>query len=267
MVSDDAKALKKKEEAEEDNKSLCSFARKKKPTNANNAGSASRNLKKEVKDDGEEPIKSSLSGSRPNPVKKEIDENDDEKKPLSISSSSVGVSKERELKKKKKTGKEEEEEAEKKGKEDGEVKKKKREKKVYDLPGQKRDQPEERDPLRIFYETLHKQVPTSEMAKIWLMESGLLPAAEAKKVLEKKLQKTGKFSSPAKHAASTPRTSSKSVTEKKEVRKPSSEAVLGKNKRSDSKPTTKKRKKDSEDDEDSGDDFLANRVPKKTRAT
>ena len=38
-----------------------------------------------------------------------------------------------------------------------------------------------------------------------LMESGLLPAAEAKKVLERKLQKTGKFSSPAKSAASTPK--------------------------------------------------------------
>lgn len=36
----------------------------------------------------------------------------------------------------------EEEEAKKKKKEEGEVKKK-REKKVYDLPGQKRDQPEE----------------------------------------------------------------------------------------------------------------------------
>ncbi|WZZ72700.1 hypothetical protein YC2023_084070 [Brassica napus] len=79
-----------------------------------------------------------------------------------------------------------------------------------------------RDPLRIFYETLHKQLPTSEMAKIWLMESGLLPAAEAKKVLERKLQKTGKFS---------------------------------KKKGSDSKPTTKKRKKDSED-HDSRDDFF-----------
>ncbi|KAL0730425.1 hypothetical protein Bca4012_026518 [Brassica carinata] len=51
--------------------------------------------------------------------------------------SSVGVSKERELNKKKT---EKEEEAEKKGKEEV---KKKREKKVYDLLGQKRDQPDE----------------------------------------------------------------------------------------------------------------------------
>ncbi|KAG2304342.1 hypothetical protein Bca52824_032993 [Brassica carinata] len=88
----------------------------------------------------DEPVnKSSLSGSRPNPLKKkEIDENDDEK-PLSKRNSSVGLSKV----------------------------KKKREKKVYDLPGQKRDQPDERDPLSIFYETLRKQLPTSEIAKIW----------------------------------------------------------------------------------------------------
>ncbi|CAF1982804.1 BnaC07g14880D [Brassica napus] len=119
------------------------------------------------------------SRSRPKAVKKkEIDEDDDEK-PLSKRNSSVGVSKERELKKQRRN-----------------VKKKE---------NQKRDQPDERDPLRIFYETLHKQLPTSEMAKIWLMESGLLPAAEAKKVLERKLQKTGKFSSPAKSAASTPK--------------------------------------------------------------
>lgn len=99
-----------------------------------------------------------------------------------------------------------------------------------------------------------------------LMESGLLPAEKAKKVLEKKLQKGGKFSSPAKSAASTPRTSSKSVTAKKEV-KPSSGSLSAKKKGSDSKPTTKKRKKDSdEEDDDSDDDFLASRVAKKPRA-
>lgn len=42
-----------------------------------------------------------------------------------------------------------------------------REKKVYTLLGQKHDPPEEREPLRIFYESLWKQVPTSEMAEFW----------------------------------------------------------------------------------------------------
>ncbi|OAP17541.1 hypothetical protein AXX17_AT1G20970 [Arabidopsis thaliana] len=98
------------------------------------------------------------------------------------------------------------------------------------------------------------------------MESGLLPAEKAKKVLEKKLQKGGKLSSPVKSAASTPRSNSKSVTvKKKEVQKSPSEALSNKKKGNDSKPTTKKRKKNSDDD-DSDDDFLASRVSKKARA-
>ncbi|PWS22623.1 hypothetical protein DKP78_17425, partial [Enterococcus faecium] len=60
----------------------------------------------------------------------------------------------------------------------------KKEKKVYDLPGQKHDPPQERDTLRIFYESLYEQVPTSEMAAIWLMEWGLLPVDVAQKVFE-----------------------------------------------------------------------------------
>lgn len=80
-------------------------------------------------------------------------------------------------------------------------------KKVYDLPGQKRDPPEEvwimmhlhilsyifrlcfvmflviafyifvifqRDPLRVFYETLHEQIPTSEMSQIWWVLKGAI---------------------------------------------------------------------------------------------
>jgi hypothetical protein len=61
-----------------------------------------------------------------------------------------------------------------------------REKKIYTLPGQKHDPPEEREPLRIFYESLSKQIPTSEMAQFWLMEHGLLPADKAKRAYERK---------------------------------------------------------------------------------
>ncbi|WJX16520.1 non-specific serine/threonine protein kinase [Trifolium repens] len=64
-----------------------------------------------------------------------------------------------------------------------------REKKVYSLPGQKHDPPEERDPLRIFYESLSKQIPTSEMAEFWLMEHGMLSPERAKKAFEKKQRK------------------------------------------------------------------------------
>ncbi|GKV03433.1 hypothetical protein SLEP1_g15731 [Rubroshorea leprosula] len=64
-----------------------------------------------------------------------------------------------------------------------------REKKVYTLPGQKHDPPEEREPLRIFYESLSKQIPTSEMAEFWMMEHGLLSPERAKKAYEKKQRK------------------------------------------------------------------------------
>ncbi|KAJ8460769.1 hypothetical protein OPV22_033695 [Ensete ventricosum] len=59
-------------------------------------------------------------------------------------------------------------------------------KKVYALPGQKYDIPEEREPLRIFYESLSKQIPSSEMAEFWMMEHGLLSPERAKKAYERK---------------------------------------------------------------------------------
>ncbi|KAF5743246.1 hypothetical protein HS088_TW09G01312 [Tripterygium wilfordii] len=64
-----------------------------------------------------------------------------------------------------------------------------REKKVFSLAGQKYDRPEEREPLRIFYESLSKQIPTSEMAEFWMMEHGLLSPERAKKAFEKKQRK------------------------------------------------------------------------------
>ncbi|KAJ8773622.1 hypothetical protein K2173_005868 [Erythroxylum novogranatense] len=64
-----------------------------------------------------------------------------------------------------------------------------REKKVYSLPGQKYDPPDEREPLRIFYESLSKQIPSSEMAEFWMMEHGLLSPERAKKAHEKKQRK------------------------------------------------------------------------------
>eukprot|EP00262_Sarcandra_glabra_P007495 TRINITY_DN20341_c0_g2_i1.p1 TRINITY_DN20341_c0_g2~~TRINITY_DN20341_c0_g2_i1.p1 ORF type:complete len:195 (+),score=50.23 TRINITY_DN20341_c0_g2_i1:183-767(+) len=62
----------------------------------------------------------------------------------------------------------------------------KTQKKVYTLPGQKYDPPEEREPLRIFYESLSKQIPSSEMAEFWMMEHGLLSPPSAKKAYERK---------------------------------------------------------------------------------
>ncbi|XP_020230484.1 uncharacterized protein LOC109811220 [Cajanus cajan] len=64
-----------------------------------------------------------------------------------------------------------------------------REKKVYSLPGQKHDPPEQKEPLRVFYESLSKQIPTSEMAEFWLMEYGMLSPDRAKRAFEKKQRK------------------------------------------------------------------------------
>ncbi|KAB5553227.1 hypothetical protein DKX38_010538 [Salix brachista] len=64
-----------------------------------------------------------------------------------------------------------------------------RQKKVYSLPGQRCDPPEEREPLRIFYESLSKQIPDSEMAEFWMMEHGLLSPERAKRAHEKKQRK------------------------------------------------------------------------------
>lgn len=64
-----------------------------------------------------------------------------------------------------------------------------REKKVFNLAGQRYDPPEEREPLRIFYESLSKQIPTSEMAEFWMMEHGMLSPDKAKRAYEKKLRR------------------------------------------------------------------------------
>ncbi|KAK1262013.1 hypothetical protein QJS04_geneDACA001119 [Acorus gramineus] len=137
--------------------------------------------------------------------------------------------------------------------------KKKKEKKVYDLPGQKHEAPNERDPLRIFYESLYKQIPNSEMAAFWLMEWGLLSFDEAKKVYEKKIGKAQqlKLSSPVK-AVSVKKTSTVSV---KVTKVDSASKTTPK--------ASKKRKANQSSDEDSDDDFTTTtkKVVKKQRAS
>eukprot|EP00246_Nothoceros_aenigmaticus_P004337 TRINITY_DN15845_c0_g1_i1.p2 TRINITY_DN15845_c0_g1~~TRINITY_DN15845_c0_g1_i1.p2 ORF type:complete len:198 (-),score=42.50 TRINITY_DN15845_c0_g1_i1:2094-2687(-) len=72
-----------------------------------------------------------------------------------------------------------------------------KEKRVFTLPGQKHDPPEERDPLRVFYESLREQIPSSDMAELWMMEHGLLSADDAKTAFAKK-QGRSKFGTPVK---------------------------------------------------------------------
>ncbi|KAJ1283100.1 hypothetical protein BS78_03G102700 [Paspalum vaginatum] len=126
----------------------------------------------------------------------------------------------------------------------------KKERKVYELPGQKHDPPAERDPLRIFYESLYDRVPTSDMASTWLMEWGLLPLDVAKQVFEKKQGQ--KLKSPvktivAKRKPASPTTKSPSSSAKKP-------AVAANNAGKQTSQKKRKARDDSDDDED--DDFM-----------
>ncbi|KAK9917250.1 hypothetical protein WJX75_002354 [Coccomyxa subellipsoidea] len=70
----------------------------------------------------------------------------------------------------------------------------KKERKVFDMPGQTRETPDEADPLRKFYTSLKEQRPDSAIAKKWLLQTGLLPLEEA----EEEVAKGRNHKSPAK---------------------------------------------------------------------
>ena len=107
-----------------------------------------------------------------------------------------------------------------------------KEKKVYDLPGQKKDTPEEGESLRKFYSSLRKQIPESVMAEQWLMEHGLLPADEAAKAYKKFLIRKGRDpkkaggSSGSKPSASKPKPKPKPAV-KKEHKSPVAKKASG----------------------------------------
>ncbi|KAF7829570.1 transcriptional regulator ATRX-like protein [Senna tora] len=259
MPSEDAKPVKVKaednHEEEEDKKTKILGSKKvTKPTSAN-----AKSLSKVAKVKKEEP----QADDSPTPpsrfkqakVKKEENDDisDDDDKPLAKRNIKTNLNKIKEARKKKKI----KEEVKKKGERAA------REKKVYDLPGQKRDPPEEKDPLRIFYETLYNQVPKSEMAQLWMMESGLLPKELAMKVYEKKQKKglQNKVSSPAK-AATGMKSSTRSVAVKK---KTASTTVASVSKKTDSTPKQSKKRK-AEDDTDSDEDFIIAKAKKRKTA-
>ncbi|CAL0327301.1 unnamed protein product [Lupinus luteus] len=118
-----------------------------------------------------------------------------------------------------------------------------RERKVYSLPGQKHDPPEQKEPLRIFYESLSKQIPTSEMAEFWLMEHGLLSPEKAKKAFEKKQRKQKQI------RTGTPVKPSKPITK--------TETSSQKQQQASKNGDTKAKKRIvNESDDDDDDDFV-----------
>lgn len=138
----------------------------------------------------------------------------------------------------------------------GDAEKVKKEKKVYDLPGQKHDPPQERDPLRIFYESLYEQVPTSEMAAIWLMEWGLLPVDVAQKVFEKKQGQ--KLKSPVKTTSAKRRPDT--PTKKPQL---SSATKTNSAVKDSGKTTAQKKRRASSDTDDDDDDFIVSKTKTK----
>ncbi|KAI9113250.1 hypothetical protein K1719_015775 [Acacia pycnantha] len=262
MPPEDATPVKaENQEEEEDKKSLVSKKVPKATIAHAKPQSKIAKVKKEQPeaDDSPKPVKAASSVSRskhPKVKKEEPEHSDDDDIPLAKRSSTMSLKKEPKKKNKKK------EEGKKKGAPAAEQKK---QKKVYDLPGQKRDPPEEKDPLRIFYETLYKQVPNSEMAQLWMMESGLLPKELAMKVYEKKQKKglLGKLSTPLK-AATAGKSRSQSVTVKKKTR--STPVPCVNKKTASAQKQSKKRKVEDDSDSDSGDDFILPKAKKRREA-
>ncbi|KAK3147805.1 hypothetical protein QOZ80_3BG0286970 [Eleusine coracana subsp. coracana] len=247
------KPLKEEEDDEELDNVPLSVSRGKK-------ASASKAKKEEEEDDddfdnkpisysrakkGNEKPKSAMNSAKASKVKKEENESDEDFKLVLPKKSGGAAASARTSKttKKKASVKDEKTSTRK-----GDKEKVKKERKVYDLPGQKHDPPEERDPLRIFYESLYEQIPTSDMAATWLMEWGLLPFDVAKKVFENKQGQ--KLKSPVKTitAKRMPASPIKKTT-------PSSAKKTGSTANNAVKATSQKKRKASSDDDD--DDFMA----------
>ncbi|XP_043714039.1 translation initiation factor IF-2-like [Telopea speciosissima] len=284
MPAQGDKPLKKQEaEDEEDKRSLSTYRKKSVNGSAESRSKVAKVKKEEPSEDGE------VSDVRKNSkkvVKKEEDEDLEDEKPLSSSlaekkkksmngSVSQGKVKKEGAKVDKKKKKKKMQEEDKKKAAAAEQNNKK-ERKVFDLPGQKRVPPEERDPLRIFYETLYQQLPKSEMAAFWMMESGLLPLQEAKKVYEKKLKRNQeqKLRSPVKAIASVKKTvNSVTVKKAKASTSPASSAKKKSVVESKTVSTTtvskksNKRKSRDDDSDISDDDFVLAKKKKKPRAT
>ncbi|TVU17564.1 hypothetical protein EJB05_07340 [Eragrostis curvula] len=278
------KSLKEESDDEFDNVPL-SVSRGKKASNA----SASKVKKGEEEDDDNVPISQSRakkgnekqkstvnSNAKASKVKKEENYSDDDFKPLAQKKSggataSAKTSKVKKMKdedfddvkfvhlvkdekKRKRTSVKNEKIGT--GKKDKE--KVKKERKVYELPGQKHDPPDERDSLRIFYESLYEQIPTSDMAATWLMEWGLLPLDVAKKVFEKK-QGQKQLKSPVKTTSvkRIPASPAKKITPSSTKKTASAANNAGKT------TSQKKRKPNSDSDDEDDDDFMAPRAKTK----
>lgn len=126
------------------------------------------------------------------------------------------------------------------------------------MAGQKFDPPEEREPLRIFYESLSKQIPTSEMAEFWMMEHGLLSPERSRKAFEKKQRKQKQL------RLGTPIKSTKPPSKPESTKPPSKPESSQRQQQQASKNGDVKGKKRVIKESDDDDDFILS--PKRRRA-
>ncbi|CAL5223558.1 g6091 [Coccomyxa viridis] len=131
----------------------------------------------------------------------------------------------------------------------------KKERKVYELPGQTRDTPQEVDPLRKFYTSLREQRPESAIAAKWLLQVGLLPP-EVAKVEAVKLRNARSPMKAAKPGTSTSGAKRKAAaggnTGSAKKAKP---AENGAKKKQPRKRKAQTGESESEDDDDEDSDF------------
>lgn len=136
-------------------------------------------------------------------------------------------------------------------------------KKVFTLAGQKFDPPEEREPLRIFYESLSKQIPSSEMAEFWMMEHGLLSPERSRKAFEKKQRKQKQIRSGIPIKSPPVKSPPLRSPPPKPVSKPPSKPESSQRQQQASKNGDVKAKKRVVDESDDNDDFILS--PKRRR--
>ncbi|KAI5020861.1 hypothetical protein ZWY2020_045749 [Hordeum vulgare] len=134
-------------------------------------------------------------------------------------------------------------------------------KKVFSLTGQKFETPEEREPLRIFYESLSKQIPSSEMAQFWLMEHGLLSPERAKQAYDRKLKRQQQIKSgtPIKASNSTTVTKFNNNNNNKPAESSKKPAVVPSSTSrgsTDHSAAKAKRRVDYSDDDDDDKEFI-----------
>jgi len=148
-------------------------------------------------------------------------------------------------------------------------------KKVYAMPGQKKDTPGELNGARIFYESLRQQNPNSKMAEEYLLKYGLLPYKEAAAIVKAQQELKGKAKSATKKKSNVEKSSTKTKGAKTK-KKSKAKLKSGKSKSTKKKAKGEGRKKDtkkkntkkalqlSSNESSSDESMIKNKKPRKS---